>query len=176
MPTDPVSPKPIDEAERRQARSDSSAAVWPAPAQTVLRVDVDLEARQVAEMEQQAAVGRAEAGAAVAATADGDLEAVRPREVDAARDVGGVRRGGRSAPGAHRARSPSLTWAVGVVAVVAGLDDAAGDGGRAGRRWAVGYRSRWSRCLPSSFAARVDGGCEQDLSRIPERDHEESSK
>ena len=68
-----------------------SAAVRPASAQAVRAVGVDVERLHVAQVEDDAAVGRAVAGAAVAAAADGELEAGLAGERDGARHVGVVR-------------------------------------------------------------------------------------
>ena len=69
-----MSPKPV-------ARPCSAAAVVyspavsPLPAQAVRAVDVDLERVEVADVEDDAALGRAVARAAVAAAPDRELEA-----------------------------------------------------------------------------------------------------
>ena len=72
-PTEPVSPKPVARPCRAARRV--RAGGQPGPAQAVRPADVDLDARHVAQVEDDAAVDGAVAGAAVAAAADRELEA-----------------------------------------------------------------------------------------------------
>ena len=81
IPTEPVSPNPMARP-CSPAAVEYSAAVRPVSAHAVRAVDVDVERLHVAQVEDDAAVGHAVAGAAVAAAADGELEAGLARERD----------------------------------------------------------------------------------------------
>ena len=70
----------------------TSPAVRPASAHATRLARVDLERLQVAQVDDEAAVGGAVAGAAVAAAADRELEPVVAGEGDDESDVGGVGR------------------------------------------------------------------------------------
>ena len=89
MPTEPVSPKPV-------ASPSSAAAVVYAPVGEPAagpggpRRLVDLEAVEVADVEDDAALGRAVRRAAVAAGADREVEPVLAGERDDLPDVVGV--------------------------------------------------------------------------------------
>jgi hypothetical protein len=109
------------------------------------RVDLDLV--HVAEVDDDAAVGSAMAGAAVAAAPDGELEARLAGEIDDGGDVRRVRHaddGGRVAVGEVVEDGPGV-----VVALVAGTEDAAVEAGaevvdvEAGSGHGHGDRHRW---------------------------------
>ena len=68
----------------------TSPAVRPLPAHAVSALDVDVEIVQVADVEDDPAVRRAVADAAVAPAPDGELEPGLPGHGDHRRDVGRV--------------------------------------------------------------------------------------
>ena len=124
IPTEPVSPKPI-------ARPCSAAAVvTSAGGQAGLGpgrpgLGVDVETLHVAEVEHDPAVGRAVALRAVAAGPDREIQPGLARQGDDLLDVVDAR--DADDDGRAAIDMPRLDLALGVVVVVVGSDDLAGD-------------------------------------------------
>ena len=89
IPTEPESPRPVTRP-RSAVAIVYSAAVAPVSTQALVAVGVDLDSVHARQVDHESAVGGAVAGAAVATTADREVEPGLPRGRHDPCDIGGA--------------------------------------------------------------------------------------